>query len=200
MWLEVSNSVFFPTLQFWCVPRKVVPLYLSLTTQWQGRTFESFEVLVKSIIYFDNIRTFCNIHCNVYIGIILNLASCFMNGIQRNREKGQAEHQCNSFLKGGTCLTCFFFNQPCLMPCSLGPWQFCLCYCFFLKIPGWWWPHGCPTLFLVGVGHLATSEATANPVLFILCSVGFLLRLTCVLTQSLTHYIGEFDSTLLPSL
>ena len=48
-----------------------------------------------------------------------------------------------------------------------------------------------PLFVWLDSGHVATFEALASPMSFILCSLDFLLKLVCGLTQSFTLYIGE---------
>lgn len=173
----------------------------SLATHTQGRTLESFEVLVKSVTYFDNIGAFYSIPCSVYIDVILNLASCSGDG-DRDKVKNagrKAVWLCSS--RWVRHLTCSLFSQPCLIPFNLGPWQLCLCYCFFLSCSSLADEVPVASLFVwVDIGHVATSEAPAIPVLFILSCVDFLLRLICSLTQSMTNYIGEIGSSFFLSL
>lgn len=80
---------------------------------------------------------------------------------------------------------------------NLGPWQLCLCNGFFLSCsslirdPWLMMTLWLPPFVWVDSGHVATSEAPANPIPFILCCLDFLLKLICGLNQSLTHCVLE---------
>ena len=134
----MSVFLFSFTLVLECSQKGGTFFFISHFPHTQGRTLEPFEVLVKCVTYFDNIGAFYNIPCNVYIAVILNLASCSGDGDRdKVRNVGRkAVWLCSSRWD----MPHLFFLQP-TMSHAFQPWPLTALHLLllfpFLLLSGW---------------------------------------------------------------
>lgn len=166
----------------------------------QGKTLVPIEVLVKSIMYLNNIGAFYTIPCSTSVDVIFNLASCFGDKWERGRKGRPKNSVVVLFKMAHTSLVLSSANHvPCLSTLALDSSAFATASSLSAP-PGLWGPHACP-LCLGGhgsCGHIWNSSQSyaIHPLLHGLPPKANI----CPHPVFDTHCIGEFGGILLSSL